>query len=182
MAPVDSANRHEDRTVLNSIPRYVGQAVCYALFVLVIGYFSTAPAYVHFPPDQALLKLSFSHAGAPLEPCHVRTAAELQALPPNMRLPTLCGRERSQVTVELALDGKPIYRAELPPRGLARDGASTVYRRFPVPAGTHHLRARLNDGARNPELSYVKEADVTVAPGQVFVVDFNARAGGFVFK
>lgn len=168
--------------MLNNILRYVGQAVCYGLFVAVIGYFSTAPAYVHFPPDRALMKVSFSHAGQPLEPCHVRSAAELEALPPNMRLPMQCGRERSPVTIALELDGKPIYRAALPPRGLSRDGASTVYRRFPVPAGTHHLRAWLNDSARNPEFSFTKEADVTVVPGQVFVVDFNARAGGFVFK
>jgi hypothetical protein len=33
-----------------------------------------------------------------------------------------------------------------------------------------------------PDFNYTKEADVTVAPGQVFVVDFNTRAGGFVFK
>lgn len=185
--------------MLTNILRYCGQAVCYGLFVAAIGYFSTAPAYVHFPPDQALIKASFSHAGQPREECHVRTAEELASLPPNMRVPMQCGRERSPVTFELELDGSPIYRAELPPRVLARDGASTVYQRFPVPAGRHHLRARLNDdvkgftnaasagragaaSARIPDFNYTKEADVTVAPGQVFVVDFNARTGGFVFK
>jgi hypothetical protein len=168
--------------MLKKIMQYSGQALFYGLFVAFIGYFSVAPAYVHFPSDQALIKVSFSHAGQPLEECRVRTAEELEKLPPNMRLPTQCGRERSPVTFELELDGKPVYRAELPPRGLSRDGASTVYQRFPVPAGQHRLRARLKDSVRVPDFNYTKEADVTVAPGQVFVVDFNARAGGFVFK
>ncbi len=86
-------------------------------------------------------------------------------LPPNMRVPMQCGRERSPVTFELELDGKPVYRAELPPRGLSRDGASTVYQRFPVPAGQHRLRARLKDSVRVPDFNYTKEADVTLAPG-----------------
>ena len=168
--------------MLKKIMQYSGQAVFYGLFVAFIGYFSVAPAYVHFPSDQALIKVSFSHAGQPLEECRVRTAEELEKLPPNMRVPMQCGRERSPVTFELELDGKPVYRAELPPRGLSRDGASTVYQRFPVPAGQYRLRARLKDSVRVPDFNYTKEADVTVAPGQVFVVDFNPRAGGFVFK
>lgn len=176
------------------ILQYSGQGLFYGLFIAVIGYFSVAPAYLHFPPDLALIKVSFSHAGQPLEECRVRTAAELEKLPPNMRVPTQCGRERSPVSLDLELDGKPLYRAELPPSGLSRDGVSTVYQSFPVSAGRHHLRARLKDdmkrfinvaGAdsiRAPDFNYIKEADVTVVPGQVFVVDFNARAGGFVFK
>jgi len=168
--------------MLKKIMQYSGQAVFYGLFVAFIGYFSVAPAYVHFPSDQALIKVSFSHAGQPLEECRVRTAEELEKLPPNMRVPMQCGRERSPVTFELELDGKPVYRAELPPRGLSRDGASTVYQRFPVPAGQYRLRARLKDSVRVPDFNYTKEAEVTVVPGQVFVVDFNPRAGGFVFK
>ena len=164
------------------IMQYSGQAVFYGLFVAVIGYFSTAPAYVHFPPDQALIKVSFSHAGQPLEECRVRTAEELEKLPPNMRVPMQCGRERSPVVFELELDGKPVCRAELPPAGLSRDGVSTVYQRFPVPAGRHHLRARLKDSVRVPDFNYVKEADVELAPAQVFVVEFSARTGGFIFK
>ena len=168
--------------MLKKIMQYSGQAVFYGLFVAFIGYFSVAPAYVHFPSDQALIKVSFSHAGQPLEECRVRTAEELEKLPPNMRVPMQCGRERSPVTFELELDGKPVYRAELPPRGLSRDGASTVYQRFPVPAGQYRLRARLKDSVRVPDFNYTKEAEVSLAPGQVFVVDFNPRAGGFVFK
>lgn len=168
--------------MLKKIFQYLGQALFYGLFVAVIGYFSTSPAYVHFPPDMALIKASFSHAGQPKEECRVRTAEELAKLPPNMRLPVQCGRERSPVRFELDLDGKPIFSAVLPPSGLARDGVSNVYQRFPVVAGRHHLRARLQDSVRVPDFNYRKEADVTLAPGQVFVVEFEAGRGGFLFQ
>ncbi len=164
------------------IMQYSGQAVFYGLFVAVIGYFSSAPAYVHFPKDMALIKASFSHAGQPKEECRVRTAEELASLPPNMRVPVQCGRERSPVVFDLELDGKVVYRVELPPAGLSRDGVSTVYQRFPVPVGRHHLRARLKDSVRVPDFNYVKEADVELSPAQVFVVEFSARTGGFIFK
>ena len=168
--------------MMKLILRYLGQTAFYGLFVGVIGYFSTAPVYVHFPKDMALIKASFSHAGQPKEPCHVRTAEELASLPPNMRNPVQCGRERSPVVFELDLDGQRIFRAELPPAGLSRDGVSTVYQRFPVPAGRHRLRARLKDSVRVPDFNYANEADVTLVAAQVFVVEFDARGGGFVFK
>jgi hypothetical protein len=168
--------------MLKNVLRYSGQAVLYVLFMGVIGYFSTSPAYVHFPPDQALIKASFSHAGQPKEECHIRTAEELAKLPPNMRVAMQCARERSPLEFELEIDGQPLYRAELAPAGLSRDGASTLYHRFPVTAGPHHLRAKLKDSARVPDFNYVREADVTLAPAQIFVVDFDPRRGGFVFK
>ena len=168
--------------MLKKIMHYSGQAVFYGLFVVVIGYFSSAPAYEHFPKDMALIKASFSHAGQPKEECHVRTADELAKLPPNMRVAIQCGRERSPVMFDLELDGKVVYRAELPPAGLSRDGVSTVYQRFQVPVGRHHLRARLKDSVRVPDFNYIKEADVELAPAQVFVVEFSSRTGGFVFK
>ena len=146
----------------------------------VIGYFSVAPAYVNFPADRALIKVSFSHAGQLVEECRVRSAEELAKLAPNMRTPTQCGRERSPVLFELELDGKPLYRATLAPAGLSRDGMSTVYQRFPVAAGRHQLRARLKDSVRVTDFNYRWEDEVNIPAGRVFVVDFNARAGGFV--
>jgi hypothetical protein len=35
---------------------------------------------------------------------------------------------------------------------------------------------------RVPDFNYVKEADVELAPAQVYVVEFSARGGGFIFK
>ena len=161
--------------------RYFSQVVLYAAFVAVIGYLSTSPPYVHLPPDEAVVKLSFTHAGARKEPCHERTPEELAKLAPNMRAQTVCPRERVPVTVEVALDGKPLFSVVAPPSGFARDGASTVYRRIAVPAGTHAIAARLSDV---PERTFDHHAETTVSlkPGHVLVIDFDSVKGAFVFR
>ena len=161
--------------------RYLAQATLYAAFVAVIGYFSASPTYVHLPPDRALIKLSFTHAAAPKEPCRERTPEELAKLAPNMRAQTVCPRERAPVTVEVALDGAPLFRVVAPPSGLARDGAATVYRRLSVPAGAHRIAARLSDVA-DGTFAHRAETTVTLTPGRVLVIDFDAAAGGFVFR
>lgn len=163
------------------VTRYIGQFIAYALFALVVGYFATQPAYTHLDPNKALIKLSFSHAGAHRQECRQLTQEELNRLPPNMRRPLDCPRERRPLLVELELDGEILYRDELPPSGLAGDGASTAYRKFPVAAGSHQLVARLRDSRREEGFDYVKSAEVTLAPQQNFVIDFRPEFGGFLF-
>jgi hypothetical protein len=153
---------------------WAGQAVLYGLFAAAIGLFSAWPAYRPLPPDQALLKLSFGHAGKPVAECRQRDPAELAKLPPNMRAPLDCPRERSPVTVELDIDGKPVLREVLPPSGLKRDGASSIYRRIALPAGTHRVAVRLKDDARAADFTHRHETTVQLAPAQIAVIDFDA--------
>jgi hypothetical protein len=167
---------------MGNVLRYIGQAVFYALFAVFIGYFASAPAYVHVAADQAVVKVSFSHGGQPVKPCRQRSKEELERLPPNMRTPMECVRERSPVEFEFELDGQKIYSVSAPPRGLSRDGASTLYRRLTVPAGEHRLSARLKDSVLIDKPNYQHAETVMLKPGQIFVVDFDARHGGFVFK
>jgi hypothetical protein len=162
--------------------QYVGQLFAFALFALVVGYFATQPAYTHIDQDKALIKLSFSHAGAHAQECRQLTQEELNRLPPNMRRPMECARERLPLLLEVVLDGEVLYRDTLPPSGLSRDGASTAYRKFPVPAGMHHLEARLRDSRRQDGFDYEAAIDVTLAPQQNFVVDFRPELGGFQFQ
>jgi hypothetical protein len=159
-----------------------GQVVLYALFAAAIGLFSSFPRYRHLAHDQGLLKLSFSHPGQLVSECRRRTPEELGELPPNMRNPLDCPRERSPVTVQLALDGSVLARREIPPAGLSRDGPSTIYARFPVPAGSHRLSVQLDDSVREPGFNYTREEDVHIAPGQIVVVDFNPEKGGIVVQ
>jgi hypothetical protein len=161
--------------------QYLAQALAYALFAGFIGYFSTSPAYTQLDPRLALVKLSFSHAGQHRGECRRLTSEEIAALPPNMRRPLDCPRERLPVEVELLLDGKVLYHGVLPPSGLAKDGASTAYRKFPVPPGPHHLVARLRDSDRPVGYDYERQADVTLHPRQSFVIDFRPAQGGFLF-
>lgn len=159
----------------------LGQALFYGLFAVIIGYFSTAPKYQHLPPDQSLIKLSFSHHGQPVAECRKRTAEELAKLAPNMRAPMECVRERSPVKVQIELDGKPLFASLAPPSGLSRDGTSTIYRRFEVPAGEHALAVKMNDNVRVKDFNFAKAEKVTLKPAQILVIDFDAEKGGVVF-
>jgi hypothetical protein len=161
---------------------WIGQALLYGLFALFIGYFSSSPPYRQLPADQALIKLSFSHEGKLVSACRRRTAEELAKLAPNMRSPTDCPRERSPVTVEIDLDGTPAYRHVATPSGLSKDGASTVYHRFPVNSGEHRLAIRLKDDAHATGFNYRREEIVTLKPGKVLVIDFNQEAGGITLQ
>jgi hypothetical protein len=163
---------------------YLGQGVAYALFAVVLGYFSASPEYRHMAPDQALVKLSFSHAAQRKGACRERTDEELAKLKPNFRIRKDCPRERADVVVELEMDGKQLYHVALQPPGLAKDGAASIYRRLPVPAGTHRFVARLKDKVEG-DFDFVREETVNLVAGRVLVIDFKADvpgAPGFMFK
>ena len=155
---------------------YALQAVCYAAFMAIVGYFATSPAYVHLPAGEAVVKLSLQHAGARKEACHERSAEELAKLAPNMRAATVCPRERSPVSVDIEMDGKPLFAVVAPPTGLSRDGASTIYRRAAVPAGTHRFVARMKDSVAGG-YDLVGQHSVDLKPGRVLVIDYDAKDG-----
>ena len=152
---------------------WLGQAALYALFALFIGVFSGWPPYRHLASDQALIKLSFSHTGKPVSDCHSQSTEELAKLPPNMRAPVRCPRERSPVVVELDIDGKAVYRHVAQPSGLSKDGASAVYHRVQVGAGAHRVAVRMKDDVRSTGFNHVREDAVTLRPAQILVIDFD---------
>jgi hypothetical protein len=159
--------------------RYLGQAIAYVVFFGLVGYFSTSPAYTHLPADQAVIKLSFAHAGKVAGDCRKRTDEELAKLPPNMRQPMDCPRERSPILIELELDGRLIHREELRPTGLARDGTAYIYQSFRVPAGEYRLEMRMRDDVRTEGFDYISGADVKLEGGRLLVIDFQHERGGF---
>jgi len=164
--------------------QYIGQGLFYALFMGVIGYFSTLPEYMHLPPDETLIKVSFRHAGQLVGKCRELTPEEIAKLPAYKRKGAAkgdCPRERSNVVVELEMDGKQLYHEILRPTGLAHSSTSNIYRRIPVKAGTHTLKARLRDHPGD-DFNYVSEETITLAPGRIMVIDFKAETGGFIFK
>lgn len=157
------------------------QLSSYLLFAALIGYFSANPEYIHVDPELALIKISFNHAGERKEECRRLTQEELEALAPNMRRPLECSRERVPLLVEVVLDGKTIYHAQVPPSGLSRDGTSTIYRRFTVRPGSHTLITRLRDSRREEGFDYERVSEITLQAGENFVVDFRENDGGFVY-
>jgi hypothetical protein len=166
---------------MSEILQWAGRGVVLALIGLLIGIFADTPSYTAFPPDQALLRLSFSHGGGRPE-CRRRTAEELAELSPQMRAPMECPRGRLGLLVELELDGDLFYRETIPPSGIAGDGPSQVYKGFAVAPGHYELVVRLRDSDRDTGFDYERRAEITLEPRQNFVVDFRADAGGFFFR
>ena len=161
---------------------WAGQLALYGLFALAIGVFSQWPRYRHLEPDQALVKVSFTRVGKPVGDCRALTPEELAKLPPNMRAPMLCPRERSPITVRVDIDGRRMLERSAPPSGLSRDGASAVYERLVVPAGERRIAVALSDDVRARDAAHRSERTVRLVPGQVLVIDFDAEKGGITFQ
>jgi len=168
----EAAARPPSRPTLSA---WAGQVLLYGLFALAIGVFSQWPPYHHLGADEALIKISFTHSGKPVGDCVPLSPAELARLPPNMRAPTKCPRERSPVTVQVDIDGVNVLTRSAPPSGLSKDGASSVYHRLVVPAREQRLSVRLSDDVRARDAAFQKEAIVSLTPGQVLVIDFDAE-------
>jgi len=162
--------------------RYPLQALNYSIFMLLVWYFSAAPPYRQLTPDQAVVTVAFAHAGERREPCRELSREELDKLPPNMRAPMDCPRERSPVTVELLLDGKLLVREVVRPPGLFNDQGIDVYRSTKVPAGKHRLTVQMNDNVRVEGPTYTHEETVTLTPAQLLVVNFNSDTGKFFIQ
>jgi hypothetical protein len=165
-----------------NVVRYVGQTLLYAAFVAAIGAFASWPIYHQVPESSAQIKLSFNHSGARVEDCRKLTAEELSKLPSNKRRPFNCSRERLPVTIQLMIDGKPIYEAVLRPGGLSSDGPAQTYEKFIVPAGKHVIEARLRDSKRTEGFDYESRFEAELAPWQNLAIDFKAEQGGFLFR
>ena len=161
--------------------KIAAQLVLYVPLMALIGYFSSYPRFSAIGEDEALLRLSFIHAAERKEACRQRSAEELAKLAPNMRAAQDCPRERAAVLIELDVDGVTVFKRELPPSGLRRDGNAALYHRLPLPAGRHRVAVRLRDRAQG-DFNYRHEETVELAPGRSLLIDFAASRGGFVFR
>jgi hypothetical protein len=161
---------------------WAGQVLLYGLFALAIGVFSQWPKVRPIEPGLALIKLSFTRVGKPVGDCRKPSAEEQAKLPPTMRAPEICPRERSPITVQVDVDGRRALERIAAPTGLSKDGAAAVYERLLVPAGERRIAVRLSDDVRARESPYQREASVQLAPGQVLVIDFDAEKGGITLQ
>ncbi|MEJ1161740.1 carboxypeptidase-like regulatory domain-containing protein [Prosthecomicrobium sp. N25] len=165
-----------------SVPRFAAMVAVLIGAVAPTAVLDAWPAYRQIGPDEAVVKLSFTHGADRSADCHRNSPEDLAKLPPNMRRPMACPRGRRAVLTELEIDGRVIHAETVAPTGLAGDGPSQLYRRFRVPAGPHRLAVRLRDSARAEGFDHEAKRDVTLAPGQNFTIDFRPDAGGFVLR
>lgn len=167
---------------LRKIWPYFGQGFSYLLFIAFIGYFSHSPSFTNVPPDDALIKFTFTHPGKRIKPLNnILTKAEKAKLPPQLRYRKR-SRERSPLRVEFEMDGRILYQAKIEARGLAHDLPSPVYQRFIIPAGRHHFLVRMNDNIHHKGYEYVGKKTLVLAPLQTLIIDFNNTLNRFVFE
>lgn len=162
--------------------QWLGQAVLYGSFAVVLGVFSAWPGYRYNAPGMAQIKLSLSHPGERVEACHKRTREELAKLAPNMRAKMDCARERWPVAIELTLDGDVVFEGKSRAAGLHQDGSSSFYEKIRVPAGAHVLKVRLNDAGPESPFTYAFEREVNLVSGQNLVIGFSENSRGFFLK
>lgn len=156
----------------NKIRSWPGLIAAFAVFAIVVGYFSKSPNFRLREPEQALLKLSISHQGELRYECRQRSAKEIEDLPPNMRRPLDCPRERWPLRVTLHMDGKVLFDKEIPPTGLAKDGTAYAYRRLPIPAGEHTFSLSVLDSQDPDTQPDHRTETLELTPGQVLVVEY----------
>ena len=167
--------------IKNKFLRYVLQAVNYSVFMGMIWYLSTSPSYRQLAEDEAVIAISFSHAGEIKEPCQKRTQKELMKLPPNMRAPMDCSRERSPVVIEALLDGVSMYSKTSEAPGLYKDGGVDIYHSVKVPSGSHHLAIKMDDSVLKEGFDYNFNQNVEIKPAQILLISFDVSRG-FIIK
>lgn len=162
--------------------QWLGQFLLYGLFALFIGVFAQWPPYHPLEADQAMIKVSVARLGQPVGECRRLSDEELEALPPNMRDPVQCPRERSPLSMEVSINGTEVLKRVAEPGGLSKDGSTAIYERLVVPAGEQRISVRFSDDVRPSARVYEHEASVVLVPGQVLVIDFDADQDGIVLQ
>lgn len=162
--------------------RLVGQFIVIVALFAGVAALSDWPTYGQIPKNSGVVMLTFVHGADRKGECRRLTPEEIAKLPPNMRRVQDCPRVRRAIYVELDVDGRSVYQANLPPTGIAGDGPSRVYQRFVLPVGQHDVAVRMRDTARADGFDHERRERVELSPDQMLVVDYRPESGSFVFR
>lgn len=162
--------------------RLLGEIAAWVAFAVVVGALSVWPRYEIVDRDAAVVTLAFTHAAQRVGECRTLTQEELNKLPPNMRKPSDCPRERHPVRIELRSADSELYQDRLLPSGIWSDGKANVYRRIVVPAGKHELFIGMNDSGGTAGFDYQTTAKVDLSPGRNLVILFDEPSKRFLIR
>ena len=140
------------------------------------------PGFSQLETGNAIISLTFTHAGERLEECVKLSQEELNKLPPNMRKTSSCPRERYPVKVSFSVDDELMYSQILSPSGFWKDGESTAYKRIELPAGQHELFIGMSDSGRTEGFDFKGRTSIGLLKGQHVVVEFDHRLKTFIFR
>ncbi len=158
------------------------ETLAYVAFAGLVGLLSVWPRYESVDGDKAVISLTFSHAGQRIGECRTLTQEDLNKLPPNMRKPADCPRERHPIRIVLRSDDVVLYDEVHAPSGIWSDGKANVYRRLFVPAGKHSIFVGMNDSGSDSEFNYDAAANIELVPGRNLVVSFDQQQQQLVIR
>jgi len=158
------------------------EILMYALFAVVVGALSVWPPYKLVEENRAIVSLVFAHAGERVGECRTFSQEELNKLPPNMRKPADCPRERHPVRVELRSGDQVLYEETLLPSGIWSDGKASIYQRIEVPSGAQDLFIGMNDSGGDKGFDYEKSTTLDLAPGRNLVIRFDTQTEQFLIR
>jgi hypothetical protein len=160
----------------------LGEFTMYAIFAVVVGAFSSWPSYEMLGADRAIVSLVFSHAGERIGECRRLSQDELNKLPPNMRKPADCPRERHPVRVEFRTGEQVLYKRTLAPSGIWADGEASIYFRVEVDSGAHDLFIGMNDSGGEADFDVTASVTVELPPGRNLVIQFDEQLQQFLIR
>ena len=147
-------------------PKIVAQVGFYLIVGLFIGWISHFPTYEYSDGKQAELKLVVRHSGNLIGECRALSQKEMEKLPPNMRTPQVCPREKAPLTVTLTVNGDEFYQKTIKPSGIHNDGVIAQYEIFSIPAQMLAVRFAIEGGS-------VYEQSIDANPGDVLLLQYD---------
>jgi hypothetical protein len=145
----------------------------YIPLMVFIGYFAEVPEFEYSPQTHGELKLIIRHSGKLIGECVEPDPEEQKNLPLNMRVPMICPRERSAVSVRMLLDDRLVLDKIVWPAGYHNDGISAEYGNFPVQAGKVRVTLVVNDSQGDPDFTHTYDQEISVGPGQSVALEFS---------
>jgi len=158
------------------------EILAWAAFSVVVGLLSVWPHYEVVETEKAIVTITFSHAAQRVGECRQLTQEELNKLPPNMRKPSDCPRERFPVRIELRSGGGVLYHDVLLPSGIWSDGKANIYKRVEIDAGSHDLFVGMNDSGGDEGFDFENAANLEITPGRNIVIRFDPELGQFTIR
>ena len=158
------------------------EILAWVAFSAVVGLLSVWPHLEVVEAETAIVTITFSHAAQRVGECRQLTQEELNKLPPNMRKPSDCPRERFPVRIELRSGDSVLYQDVLLPSGIWSDGKANIYKRVEVDAGVHDLFVAMNDSGGDESFDYENTAQLDITPGRNVVIRFDPEAEEFLIR
>lgn len=158
------------------------EILAYALFALVVGLLSVWPRYEPLNDGRAIISLVFSHASERVGECRRISQEELNKLPPNMRKPSECPRERHPVRVELRSGTAVLYSETALPSGIWSDGKANIYQRIEIATGVHELFIGMNDSGGDAAFDFETSREIEILSGRNIVIEFDEQTQQFLIR